>query len=1166
MVREPQPRPSPFRGPRPFQAGETLYGRDYEARALFSTLVAERIVLLHSPSGAGKTSLIQAALMPMLEEREFAVLPTVRVGQEPPPGWAGNRYLRATLLSLEEGRPPEQARSLAELESLSLAAYLAQRLPAAVDQDTVLVVDQFEEVLTHDPTDPAAKQAFFRDLGDALRMPRLWALFVIREEYVAALEPYTRLLPTRLATHFRLDLLGVEGALAALREPPRQLGVDFPEALAARLVDDLRRVNVQQADGTIAQQLGPSVEPVQLQVVGLRLWEGLPPEATAISEAELAAVGDVGSALGDYYAGQLVAVAVATGVSERALRTWFDRELITPQEVRGQVLQGQDASAGLANSAIRRLVDAYLVRAEPRRGATWFELAHDRLIRPVRAGNAAWFAANLSTLQRQAELWAQQDRPAGLLLSGATLREAEQWAAANSEALTEAERDLLQRSREAARLSRRVRGLAIGATLLAVCATLAFVTALWFFNRAEEQRRAAERQAQISRARELAAAAVSSLPLDGERSLMLASAAVATTAPNEPPLPEAVDALQQAAQAPRPERTLVGHSAGITSAAYSPDGATVATAGNDGTVRIWPVAGGAPTTWEVDVDLLAVVYAPDGSIAAADLDSVVYLWAPDGAERWSVTLDTPAARLRFSPAGDRLAAATDGGELLLLDAADGTERARLAPPARENGAALPLLYSLAFSPDGRAVIAGDADGGVTLWELGGAAAPAGTVLASPHTDSVEGAAWSPDGASFATADAAGLLTLWDATAQQPARSLRSYSSGFYDVAYSPDGLMLATASPDGTARLWELSGDTPLLTLPGHTNYVTAVAFSPDGQRLVTASLDRTARIWSLALLPPDGAASLAFSPDGATLATGGSGRVRLWDEATGVAGLVLPVSDAGELVTAIAFSPDGGRVAAAAGSAATVWDSATGEELASFAGHSDFVGRLAWSPGGDLIATAGDDLTLRVWDAATGEQRYVADDHSDWVRGLAWSTDGATLATCDSSSGVVVRDAATGTARLSFSLPDVAGCNALALSPNGARLATAEPNGQLILWDAATGAELLRLYHLPEAADVVFSPDGASLYSAGRDRRVRRWDTVTGAPLGVISMPAEPQELRLSPDGRRLAVAGADNIPRVYPLVYEDLLALARARPTRPPSAAECAAYGPLPGCVESP
>ncbi len=150
-------------------------------------------------------------------------------------------------------------------------------------------------------------------------------------------------------------------------------------------------------------------------------------------------------------------VAANTGVSERSIREWFDRRLITPQGIRGQVLQAQGQSEGLDNRAIWPLIDAYLVRAEKRRGATWFELAHDRLIDPVRDDNAAWRAAHLSTLQRQADLWDSQGRPDGLLLRDAPLVEAEAWVAANGIALTPIEQDFLDRCREVREIIQRAR-------------------------------------------------------------------------------------------------------------------------------------------------------------------------------------------------------------------------------------------------------------------------------------------------------------------------------------------------------------------------------------------------------------------------------------------------------------------------------------------------------------------------------------------------------------------------------------------------------------------------------------------------------------------------------------------------------------------------------------
>ena len=195
-------------------------------------------------------------------------------------------------------------------------------------------------------------------------------------------------------------------------------------------------------------------------------------------------------------------------VRERALREWIDRQLITESGIRGQVLMGADTSQGLANAAIWPLVDAHLLRAEQRRGATWFELAHDRLIGPVRADNAAWFAANLSTLQRQAALWEQQKRPDGLLLRDAALEQAEQWAQTHATDMLAAEDDFLkacraarQRNEREHRLNRRIRMLALFAGVVAFMAVIAAIFAIISGQQAES----AEEQARVAKATALAA-------------------------------------------------------------------------------------------------------------------------------------------------------------------------------------------------------------------------------------------------------------------------------------------------------------------------------------------------------------------------------------------------------------------------------------------------------------------------------------------------------------------------------------------------------------------------------------------------------------------------------------------------------------------------------------
>lgn len=437
-------RPNPYVGPRAFATGEPLYGRDGERAALLDLLIAERVVVLHSPSGAGKSSLLHAGLIPDLIAEGFTVWPVIRVGMElPTEAPAGtNRYLASALRCLDESGQVQD-----------LAAALAG------EGSEVLIFDQFEEVLTLDVNDRAAKHAFFAMLGTVLRSPRRWAVFAMREEFVASLTPYVRVVPTRMKATFQLDLLGPAAAMLAAQQPARAAGVEFTDAAARRLIDDLRQVKVQGADGAMSVELGPFVEPVQLQVACRNLWARLPDGDASIEPDDIAAIGDVDQALTGYYEAQVAAVAGGDAAAERAIRGWFERALITEHGLRGQVLQTAGASAGLANAVIARLIDAHLVRAEKRRGMTWFELSHDRMLAPVRASNARWTNAHLSPVQRQAELWDRSGRPESLLLQAPAIAGAEavlRDGAVEREFLA-ASRQLRAREAETARLRRESR-------------------------------------------------------------------------------------------------------------------------------------------------------------------------------------------------------------------------------------------------------------------------------------------------------------------------------------------------------------------------------------------------------------------------------------------------------------------------------------------------------------------------------------------------------------------------------------------------------------------------------------------------------------------------------------------------------------------------------------
>ena len=466
---------NPYVGPRAFQKEDKyFYGRRREARDLFWLILAERVVLFYAQSGAGKTSLLNARVIPDLEKRGFDLLPVVRVASDPPPGIARSEVPNLFVFSALMGLAGEHAPAR-DLLAHTLLSYLAHIRPGAgaggAGAPPVLVLDQFEEVFTAHRDRWGDIQGFFAQIGEALKeLPRLSIILALREDYVAGLDPYAAYFPKGLQARFRMERLGREGAIEAVRKPAKEAGCPFGENVAEWLVDNLSRVKVPIYEpeappepeagarpepppgqpGLLGEDpgsvLGPYVEAVQLQVVCQRIWEEL---KKGTAQIQFRDVGDVDKALTGFYESVVQEAAGETGVGEREIRRWFDRKLITPQGTRNLVLQGKEDTGGLPNAVVDVLRSRYLVGADVRAGGRWFELCHDRLIEPIRESNTAWREARLQPFQRQAERWDSEGRPARLLLDARALEQAEGWAAHHDDELIDEERAFLAASREA---------------------------------------------------------------------------------------------------------------------------------------------------------------------------------------------------------------------------------------------------------------------------------------------------------------------------------------------------------------------------------------------------------------------------------------------------------------------------------------------------------------------------------------------------------------------------------------------------------------------------------------------------------------------------------------------------------------------------------------------
>jgi WD40 repeat protein len=1108
-------RSNPYVGTRPFMKGETLYGRERETSELLDLLIAERIVMLYSPSGAGKSSLLNAAILPKMETNGFEVLPVMRFNHEPDaqleqqPGF--NRYIFSLLICLEEDIPAEKRFSEAELAGLSLKDYLARRRERSAQLDPhydatlarLLVIDQGEEVITIVPTDREKKQEFFNQLGETLRDRSLWLLFALREDYIARMDSYIKPIPTGFSTRYRLRLLQPDEAISAIQKPAAEQNVVFTDEAALKMTNDLRTMQVQQQDGTSLQEPGLYVEPVQLQVVCRRLWSALDPADNKIGLDNLEAIGDVNTALADFYAEQVAMVARKVGVRERFIRMWFDRKLITTQGIRGQVLLAPTRSDGLENTAIWELEKTYLVRSEKRGGSTWFELSHDRLISPIVKDNSTWFEKNLSALQRQADVWNQESRPLSMLITGPDFLEMQTWVQANQSEMSDMETDFYKASLNAYQAELRekrnnliIRWLGIAAAIIAVIAI-----GLFFQARDAEHRAVA---------RQLAAAALNNLAVDPELSVMLALSSQKLTGDLSR---ENIEALHLALPVIRVEKALEGHKDKVYAVDFSPDSKSVASGGKDGLVLVWDVVSGKL------LQNLAVVPNPGTGFGVTN---VVY-----------------------SPDGKILAASTQSGTVVLFDT--GTWQV-----ARTIAANKMTVWGLAISPDGSLLATGSEDHTIKLWDLASGALlnTFGVENCEPsacgrgHTDTVNSLAFSPNGKWLASGGEDASIRVWDLATKQFAFKLggpNAHTAAVNRVVFSPDSQQLASASTDRLIKIWDLATQDLVMNISGHADWVYGLAYTPDGANLVSSSSDRTIRVWDTAYGRlqktltghGDQVFDVSVSADGSTIASASQDKsVRIWDITTSGSREILTL-DNKDRVNTLAYSPDGSRLAYSGRSPdIKIWDVHTKTLLNSLVGHHRLVDGLAWGPDGSWLVSVSADAQAIVWDVASATQKLVFTQHKAEIRAVALSKDGSFVASGDTSGLIYVWNAQTGELLHTLLKTELGAVMSLDISPDQKRLAAGYEQGKVVIWDLANPRAVNTLSgHTDFVQGVRFNAQGTILASVSDDGYLILWNLRVTPPAVLSKTPAHRGTIyavAFSSDGQYVITGGADRLVNV--------------------------------------
>lgn len=1186
---------NPYKGLRAFAEADArdFFGRASLTDRLLLSVSGDRARFLAvvGPSGAGKSSVVRAGLVPAMRARARSTGVDAFVA-EMLPGAHPMEQLEAALLSIAVEPVPHLRERLRAGPRGLLEASRRAVPPSA---EVVLLVDQFEEAFTL-TDDERERQLFLESLRVAAHDPesRCRVVITLRADFYdrPLVHPrFGQLLAERTEA---VPALTPDELEQAIRGPVQRIGVQADPGLVAEMIAD------------VAHQ--PGALPL-LQYALTELFEHR--EGDRLTLASYEAIGRIGGALsaraerihaslgpqGQRAARQVFLRLVALGEGRQDTRRRVHRSELDALDVPRRVM---DTTLDVFGRHRLLTFD----RDASTREQT-IEIAHEALIGGW-ARLRAWLDEGREDLRLNRGLvlgaaeWRASGHEASFLLRGARLDQLESWAEDTDLAIGRPERaylkasvDLRDHEREAEELrrqhevaierrsARRLRSLVgvlavaslVGATLTAVATT---------------QRARAEDAARDALARELAATAVATLELDPELSILLAIEAVeATRSSDGTVLREAEEALHRAVVASRlvvevpgvggrvawsPAgvlasvvgrslgavdlrdvetgrrlRTIDAHEGAVTGVVFSPDGARMATTGEDRMLKVWdPATGELVTSARGRGDAQGPSFSADGRRVAAawteDFEAVRVLDLTTG--QASIVSVPEAAGTALSPDGTQVAVAKRWPIDETGVVAD-VENGRVAFTLHgENCCAHPTMRGIAWSPDGRLVAVSSQDN-TRVWD-----APTGELehVLVGHTGLVTDVAWSRDSSRLVTGSSDGTAKVWDlgvdGVRERWSLSAQEMRSGVHGVAFSPDGTkVLGGDALQSATKVWDLgpSGDAEWVNLPAPG--FPAAEFMPDGRRVVTSSWqsrpDRSVggalTFWDLEtgrqtgdLGPPRGRfwfAAMDVSPDGSTIALGGGN-------------------------STVSF---GGA------SAARAWDTSTGEEQWRVA-HGLDVNEVAHSRDGEYVATADWSGVAKIVGRSGEVVARVGDaDRDDNFSDVGFSADGRLLATAAFNGSLDrVRVWEWETGRIRRTLQAEGPWAQLDFHPTLPRLVLTGSDEHGEVWDVETGDRMAVLAGRPGGIrDIVYSADGARIATASVDGAVRLFDGDTGEQqLTLRGSGCAVEGVAFSPDGSRLASTSWCDGVRVWALDVDDLLDIAHREAARSLTADECRQY----------
>ncbi len=1124
-----------------------------------------KLTVIYGQSGVGKSSLVQAGLLPALKQRAIDARDVVPVLLQVYTDWT-------TVLGSRLVESLQEVRGLSFPLFLDSMAGFVEELNKNIEKGllTVLIFDQFEEFFFA-YKDPDKRIPFFEFIRDCLNIPYVKIILSLREDYLHYLLECNRLTHLEAIDNNILDkkILYYLGNFSP--EDARSVIQSLTESsqfyLEPPLIDELVR--------DLARDLN-EIRPIELQVVGAQLqtdkittlaqYQEQGPKEKLVGRFLEEVVKDCGNNNEQF--------------AKLVLYLLTDENNTRPLKTRAELEADLALESARLDLILKILVKSGLVFQVPGFPADRYQLVHDYLVPFVREQQSARLIAELEKEKEQRKL-------------------------------TEAKLNqvLTQQLKTARRQTLTLIGFLTAISVITVGVTVAYInTSLTSDVSSKDDIGLEELVSAIKVGKKLKLLLMGAIP---ETRLKVISnlsnaiqkikeinriegydktiTALSFSQDSKMLATASEDGTVKILSIPdgNPITTLRGHKGSVTSVSFSPDQKLLATASEDGSAKIWSIPEGKEikTLKVYKGGVTFITFSPNGELlATASKNKKVKIWRRDG--KFIETLPEKFSNqdliVSFSP--DNKTVAT-GGRYDIVKLWNLKEKQLKSTDIDDYG-----TVNMNFSKDGDTISLFKKDGKMKLWSTrdkplliksvenscNDTFGASDFVNTSPdnkimilkesetkkklyqfyiydenncyfqsilkHNDIINYTSFSPDGKLLASVSQDRVIKIWDIDYKLPSFK-RTDKEKIANIRFSFDSKTVALSSYDNTIELQNRDG-THINTISGDSSILT---FSPDNKTLVTGSLDDILKLWklegkqeiTLKGITNSNIISIDFSPNGQLVAAASTDNsVRLWQSSNGK--FLSSLSDNTEEVTSISFSPNSQILATISDHSIKLYKR-DGSPISSLKEQTEKVIGVRFSPDSKMLATIGNDNLVKLY-KNNGTLINRLTGHNSQVKSVEFSPDSSKLMSVSPKSGEIkLWDTSNGKILQSI---DSYGTDSAKFSFEGNIIASINKDNTVKLWNLKGEVLPTLKGHNDKITQVTFSPDGKKIATSSADGSIKFWDLKQllvqkdkYKPKTVREHTKEVNDISFSPDGKFIVSASADNTVKLWSSIDDKLI-----------------------------